>query len=220
MLLTLDIAGFAIEADWVEACATVAAAFGTIGAFFWQARALAEERETRRDEIERLEADQHDTQAAQAAAVVLHSPAIGGADGLGILKFNVTVENFGSAPIINAKIHLQLLGWPTEKVSEWHLLTVLPGGNSERVSWDLRKFNLEWPEDLDPDEAAKELFLPVAYFIDVHGVTWERPFFGHVKRFTVVGHGRVRRERSRFHLFRRPGQWRRGPRAAKAPRRS
>lgn len=88
--------------DWVEAIATCIAAVGTVGTLFWQARALRQERETRRSEVKRLEADQRANQDAQARTIVAY-PSLAESISVDCSNGSVTVRvvNYGVHPVIN-----------------------------------------------------------------------------------------------------------------------
>ena len=179
----------ATKADWLEAWATVAAAVGTIGAFVWQARALSQERRTRRAEIARLQAEQREAQDAQARTIVLHresctqswdSPNVEPGPKT-IVSYSVRLGNYGEHPITN--VVAGLIYRPTRELVRGGEQRPLPRAvffEEAWLSWHFEELSLPWPEG-EPEESEKvpELFRCEVQFTDVHGTRWAvRPGLG------------------------------------------
>jgi hypothetical protein len=184
----------ASAADWVEAIATVVAAVGTVGAFMWQARALAQERETRRAEITRLANAETAAQASQAKTIVLYKAMLAmdstyDADGTvlsqpGSVNYMAMVGNFGTLPV--TKLVARLTWTAGQKTGmSWQPLSidVLGGGDRQPLIWDLRANVLLNSEDPDSSNALPDdllmahasrliRFAPEIEFTDVHGWRW------------------------------------------------
>ncbi|MDG4795389.1 hypothetical protein [Micromonospora sp. WMMD1082] len=167
------------RADWLAAWAGLLAAVGTVGTFVWQARALSRERETRREEVKRLEADQRDAQDAQARTIVLHNPGCGGNQRVSVRDYGVTLGNYGVHPITNIRTTL------THRETQQDLtaggpqpLPVLKAGDMQHLSWKVDGYNVVWPPDLDHHDLPNLFHCEVA-FTDVNGVRWMvRPGLG------------------------------------------
>lgn len=163
----------ATNADWLEAWATVVAAVGTIGAFVWQGRALRQERDTRREEIARLE-------AAQARTVVLHYLHVGPPEEPDsqlpippspILR--VLLGNYGDQPItdVYAEVRWRHNDGRTRGSGIGQGFAVLAGGKTKELQWSTREIKI--PEKTAPGRPSGwEPFVYVK-FRDVHGVRWE-----------------------------------------------
>ncbi|MBG0560716.1 hypothetical protein [Actinoplanes aureus] len=176
----------ATNADWIEAWATVAAAIGTIGAFIWQGRALRNERETRRQEVQRLEHEQLTSLESQARTIVVHEVDIQvdktkSSSPLADPKYLVTnfvcsVENFGTLPIL--AVSARLLRESTVPDDGFDApvtkrFPVIKGGDKERLNWlhiglSLTRFT---PGAQSKLEAKCQVKLEVR-FVDVHGHHW------------------------------------------------
>jgi hypothetical protein len=170
----------------VAAGAAAVAALITGFALFYQAKALKEERKTRRDEDKRFREEQETARDAQARAVVLHDVLLVGNDQLGLTEYRVTLGNYGSSPITDVAGHLQRVDDSrTDQDDDGRTdldqvvrRPVLIAGAAEPLAWDLRPYDVPWPSTADA-YARAATFTPRANFTDVYGIrrtcTFTRP---------------------------------------------
>ncbi|MFI7547219.1 hypothetical protein [Actinoplanes sp. NPDC049599] len=181
---TWHIAGLVLEADWVEAWATAAGAVGAVGAFTWQARALAHERKTRREEVRRLAQDQKDMLSAQARLVVLDDPHVSAGEirvpvtnnVIEYGTYQVVIRNFGELPVYN--LHSSIVYIPEDesvmhkgKGAVW--LKILPGKGESIISFDIKENfpDVKLPEGTSWKDLGRRFLIDVT-FVDVHGMNW------------------------------------------------
>jgi len=161
--------------DWLAAIGTMVAAVGTVGTLAWQARGLKQERETRRDEVARLDAAQRDAEDAQARTVVLHDPGCDGMQWKLIQSYKVTVGNYGTHPITNVVAALTHRASRTHKVGPTPL-PVLTAGAHQTLTW--RVGPVPWPSGWNAEDLPNAFDCRVE-FTDVHGIRWAlRPGLG------------------------------------------
>ena len=170
-------------ADWVAAVAALIAAFGTVGALIYQARALNEERATRWAEDQRLRAEQFLAREAQANAIVLHDVVLVGNPQRGLTGFRVTIGNYGETPIKEVAGHLSRVdGADVDQVIR---VPVLDAGAATSLIWDLHGESTWWPGSQRETYALAATFSPRATFKDVHDEFWtvvyKRPVAQQVK---------------------------------------
>jgi hypothetical protein len=181
---TWHIGEYAIEADWLEAWATVVGAFGALGAFTWQARALAHERQIRREEVQRLEQEQEEYRAARARSIVLGHPYIASddtgtssaSDVGGKVVLQVELSNCGDTPIYNAiaSVHFNNgSSWRYKTGERVYVTKVLFGGDSVLMEWDITETfpKAVFPEGKSREELSQH-FTTSASFRDVNGRKW------------------------------------------------
>lgn len=172
----------ATSADWLEAWATVVAAVGTVGAFWWQGRALRAERRTRRAEIQRLEDEQREAQSIEARKVVVHGQTLvqgqkRGDDYSYGPAYQAQVGNYSQLPIRDLIVRLRFLDADSNTTlssKEARRWDVLPGGEVTTVRWDVDSDNIpdfKWPAPKDWDEAIHHFYVDVI-FVDVRGEHW------------------------------------------------
>jgi hypothetical protein len=162
------------SADWLEAWGTVAAAVGTIGALVYQARALARERASRREDVARLDAAQRAAAAAQARTIIFHDARCSGRPNQFVDGYSVTLGNYGSQPVTNVELKLCSFIDGREMVINDRgpgFLPVLASNVRMDLSWDLKGRGVAWPAGTSVDEAP-DMFVIELEFTDFHGVKW------------------------------------------------
>ncbi|MEU8610461.1 hypothetical protein AB0C29_20985 [Actinoplanes sp. NPDC048791] len=162
-------AGWTSWVDPVAAAAAAVAAVITGVALFYQARALKEERKTRRDEDKRFREEQETARHAQARAVVLHEVVLVGNDRLGLAGYRVTLGNYGTAPITDVAGHLRRVRDGGTDLDQVVRRPVLIAGAVEPLTWDLRPDDVPWPATANA-YATAATFTPRAHFTDVYGI--------------------------------------------------
>ena len=173
-------------ADWLEAVAAMIAAVGTVCAFVWQARALAQERKTRAAQVLELREEQRRQRESQARTVVVREPHV---TDVGESKLTVVVEvaNYGSSPVINVGgVLLQYKNEDDEEIfqSEPGTVDVLPAGEKCQFLWYFAK---ELLSDVHRGDRyfLDRIFHTEVFFTDTEGIAWCREA-GYDKRLSLA----------------------------------
>lgn len=138
MASTWDFLGFAIEADWVEAWATVAGAVSTAGTLIYAAAGLAQERKTRRTDMARIEKERQATQDLQARTVVVHDRSICSPDDPRNPYLVAKVGNYGTSAVTGlACVLMYVDGGRRHTAGEILTFPVLKPGDVKHLTWPL-----------------------------------------------------------------------------------
>ncbi|MEU5791443.1 hypothetical protein ABZ754_27430 [Micromonospora purpureochromogenes] len=209
VLLAADVA---TAADWVGAGAAVVAAAGTVGTLVWQARALAQERETRRQEIARIEANQISDQEARARTIRLFDKRIIQSE-VGLKSLAVTIANHGVDPITSISA-TAFHHWDESNSEAFSTsissLPILPPGVEKSLSFPLADF-----PHLDPWKTRDAVLLysirVQANFCDLNGSIFTVHVNSAPVRLRQFHSTRVRKNRFlamlNFKPRRRTSQW-------------
>jgi hypothetical protein len=170
---TWNFLGSAIEADWLEAWATVVGSVGTVGTLIYAAVGLARERSTRRAELARIEKEQHAAQESQARTVVVHSQSIQSASDPEKPYLSAKVGNYGTSAITGvACLLLYVDAGKRQTAGEIVTLPVLRAGQEQELKWPLSgAVDLKWISVKDLDADAQRFDVEVS-FNDAYGARW------------------------------------------------
>lgn len=173
MASTWSFLGFAIEADWLEAWATVAGSVGTAGTLIYAAVGLAGERRTRRAELARIEKEQHAAQESQARTVVVHSRSIQHAGDPRKPYLSAKVGNYGASAVTAiACLLLYVDAGKRQAAGEIVTIPVLRAGEEQELKWPLAgAVDLKWISVNDQHIDAPRFDVEVS-FNDAHGARW------------------------------------------------
>jgi hypothetical protein len=183
---TWNFLGFAIEADWLEAWATVAGAVGTAGTLIYAVVGLARERKTRRAELARIEKEQHAAQESQARTVVVHSKSIRPTSDPKKPSLSAKVGNYGTSAVTGvACLLLYVDAGKREIAGEIIVHPVLKANEVEELTWPLSgAIDLKRISGEHLDFESQKFDVEVS-FNDVHGARWTTDDAGVTKPYKL-----------------------------------